>query len=449
MKTSCAPKLQTDWLGLDDSETERWLARKSGQQLVELNYDWIGNWARPDQQPPQFDNPEWLTWLILAGRGSGKTRAGAEWVRLRVFGRWPVGAEPARRVALVGPTLGEVRSVMVEGVSGLLEVHPDYERPDFEPSLKRLVWPNGAMAQLFSAEEPDSLRGPQFDAAWLDEAAKWRYGLETWRMLQFGLRLGECPRQVVTTTPKPGPLLRELMSGRTTCVTRARTQDNAEYLSAPFLDAIVSRYAGTRLGRQELDAEILEDNPHALWQRDQIDRCRISKLPELYRVVVAVDPPATNTPGTSACGIVCAGVDGTGRAVVLDDATLDRARPLEWAREAVRLYDKYEADRLVAEVNQGGDMVETILRQIEASLPVRKVRATRGKHVRAEPVAALYEQGRVSHLGTLPELEDVLCTYDPADGADGEGQDRLDALVWALTDLMLTGEAGAPRIRSI
>ena len=239
------------------------------------------------------------------------------------------------------------------------------------------------------------------------------------------------------------------MSVRTTCVTRARTYDNADNLSAPFLEAIISQYEGTRLGRQELDAEILEDNPHALWQRDQIDRCRIDKLPQLRRVVVAVDPPATSNTGSSACGIVCAGIDFSGRGIVLEDATLERARPLEWAREAIRLYEKYEADRLVAEVNQGGEMVETVFRQIESSIPVRKVRATRGKHVRAEPVAALYEQGRVSHLGALPQLEDAMCVFDPASQAAAEGLDRLDALVWALTDLMLSGEAGAPRVRAI
>lgn len=449
MKTECVLRSPIDWLGLGDSATEELLALESGGALRERYHDWLGNWARTDQKPPEIDDPSWLVWLILAGRGSGKTRAGAEWIRLRVFGRWPKDAEPARRIALVGPTLGETRSVMVEGVSGLLAIHPDCERPAFEPSLKRLVWPNGAVAQLFSAEEPDSLRGPQFDTAWCDEAAKWRYGLDTWRMLQFGMRLGECPRQVVTTTPRPGPLLKELMSARTTRVTRARTSDNADNLSVPFLEAIVSQYEGTRLGRQELDAEILEDNPHALWQREHIDRCRIGKAPELRRVVVAVDPPATSNPGTSACGIVCAGIDLTGRGIVLEDATLDRARPLEWAREAIRLYEKYEADRLVAEVNQGGEMVEAVLRQIESSIPVRKVRATRGKSVRAEPVAALYEQGRVSHLGSVPQLEDVLCTYDPAGSADGEGLDRLDALVWALTDLMLTGEVGEPRVRTV
>ena len=405
MKTGCALRSRTDWLDLDEDETEKNLVEETGLPLLQRFHDWIGNWARADQCPPQFSDPQWLVWLILAGRGSGKTRAGAEWVRMRVFGRWPEGAEPARRIALVGPTLGEARSVMVEGVSGLLSIHPDYERPDFEPSLRRLIWPNGAVAQLFSAEEPDSLRGPQFDTAWCDEAAKWRYGLETWRMLQFGMRLGACPRQVVTTTPRPGPLLKELMSARTTCVTRARTQDNADFLSVPFLDAIVAQYEGTRLGRQELDAEILEDNPHAFWQRDQIDRCRVDKTPELRRVVVAIDPPATSAPGSSSCGIVCAGLDSTGRGIVLEDATLDQARPLEWAREAIRLYEKHEADRLVAEVNQGGEMVETVLRQIEASIPVRKVRATRGKQVRAEPVAALYEQGRVSHLGALPQLK--------------------------------------------
>lgn len=410
--------------------------------LPYLNKHWWTH-GRADQLAPES---AWTTWLLMGGRGAGKTRAGAEWVRARVLGLWPDHEPKARRIALVGPTLHDVRSVMVEGVSGLLAVHADHERPVFEPSLRRLIWPNGAIAQMFSAEEPDSLRGPAFDAAWADEAGAWKYGLETWQMLQFGLRMGLHPRQVVTTTPRPCPLLKDLLAAPGTVRSTAPTRANAHHLSASFLAHITARYQGTRLGRQELEGEMLADNPRALWQRAMIDQARVEAAPALARVVVAIDPPASAKSSSSACGLVCAGVNAAGHGFVLEDATLERARPLEWAHEAIRLYERHTADRLVAEVNQGGDMVETVLRQVNAQIPLTKVRATRGKHLRAEPVAALYEQGRVSHVGPMASLEERMCSTEPGAMAGANDMDRLDALVWALTDLMLTREAGEPRV---
>ncbi len=434
---------------MDALETpeERYNALKYSRNisLPYLNNHWWLN-GREDQLAPEGD---WLTWLFLGGRGAGKTRAGAEWLRARVMGIWPDGEAPARRIALVGPTLHDVRTVMVEGDSGLLRVFPDHERPEFQPSLRRLIWPNGAVAQMFSAEEPDSLRGPAFDSAWLDEAGAWKHGLETWQMLQFGMRIGDRPRQVMTTTPRSCPLLKDVMAAPTTTISTAATRANAEHLSPAFLAAVTQRYGGTRLGRQELEGELLVDNPRALWQRDMIDRARVHLVPDLARVVVAVDPPAGAKDGNSACGLVCAGVDRSGQGFVLEDATLDRARPLEWASAAIALFERHNADRLVAEVNQGGDMVETVLRQVDAALPLTRVRATRGKYLRAEPVAALYEQGRVSHVGAFGPLEDRMCLTEPGAMAGAADMDRLDALVWALTDLMLTGEGGVPRVRRL
>ncbi|MCP5083177.1 MAG: DNA-packaging protein [Alphaproteobacteria bacterium] len=445
MKTSFARKLRN---ALDAYKTpeERfeWLKTFDISYVRYFNKHWWTH-ARPDQLPPDSN---WLVWLLMGGRGAGKTRTGAEWVRARVLGHWPDDEAPARRIALVGPTLHDVRATMVEGVSGLLGVHRDHERPRFEPSLRRLTWPNGAVAQMFSAEEPDSLRGPAFDAAWADEGGAWKYGLETWQMLQFGMRMGDHPRQVMTTTPRSCPLLKDVMAAPGTVTTKAPTRANADHLSAAFLEAVIRRYGGTRLGRQELEGELLEDNPRALWQRGMIDRARVDKRPQgLARVVVAIDPPASAAAASSACGVVCAGVNAAGHGFVLEDATLERARPLEWANAAIRLYERYNADRLVAEVNQGGDMVEAVLRQVNAALPLTKVRATRGKHLRAEPVAALYEQGRVSHVGIMGLLEDRMCLTEPGAMAGAGDMDRLDALVWALTDLMLTGQAGVPRVR--
>lgn len=400
--------------------------------------------ARPDQRPPPGD---WSVWLVMGGRGAGKTRTGAEWVRGLVFGREAGGGPPAGRIALVGETYADVRDVMVEGVSGLLAVHPPGERPVWTPSRRRLEWPNGAVAHAYSAEDPEGLRGPQFDAAWADEIAKWRYADATFDMLQFGLRLGARPRQVVTTTPRPVPVLRRLMGAGSTAVTRARTADNAENLAAGFLERLTGVYGGTRLGRQELDGELIEDRPDALWTRAEIEAVRIPGRPALSRIVVAVDPPASARRTSDACGIVAAGLDGDGRVVVIADESCRGARPETWARRAVDLFHRLEADRIVAEVNQGGDMVAAVLRQVDPAVPVATVRATRGKWVRAEPVAALYARGRVRHAGHFPELEDEMADFGTDGLSGGRSPDRLDALVWAVTALMFSG--AEPRIRSL
>ena len=398
--------------------------------------------ARDDQWPPDGD---WLTWLIMGGRGSGKTRAGAEWVRGVALGRPPFADKPVERIALVGETFADVREVMIEGPSGILTVHGRERRPEWLPTRRLLVWKNGATAQAFSSEDPEALRGPQFGAAWGDELAKWRHAEATWDMLQFGLRLGTRPRQVVTTTPRPVPLLRRLLAADGTVVSRARTADNAQYLAIGFLERIAAKYAGTRLGRQELDGELIEDRSDALWRRGDIEKTRVAKAPDMRRVVVAVDPPASQRSGR--CGIVAAGRGQDGYFYVLADATLAEARPGEWAARAVAVYRRFEADALVAEVNQGGDMVAAVVREVDAAVPVKEVRATRGKYLRAEPVAALYEQGRVRHAGAFPELEDEMCDLG-ADGlAGGRSPDRVDALVWALTALMEEGTT--PRVRGM
>ena len=399
-------------------------ATRTDADLEALRREWriVG---RPNQQPPVSD---WRTWLVLAGRGFGKTRTGAEWVRTQVeqHGR--------QRVAIVGATAADARDVMVEGESGILAVAPPGNRPEYEPSKRRLRWPNGAMATTYSADEPDRLRGPQHDAAWCDELAAWRYP-EAWDMLQLGLRLGTDPRAVVTTTPKPTRILRDLIAAPGTVVTTGSTFDNAGNLPEAFLAQVRRQYEGTRLGRQELYAELLEDTPGALWTRAMIDDHRVRHAPTFRRVVVAVDPAVTSGEDADMTGIVACGLGEDGHAYVIGDYTL-RASPDAWAREAARRYRDLGADRLVAEANNGGDLVETVMRTVDANIAYRSVRASRGKLARAEPVAALYEQGRVHHVGVYPDLEDQMATYT-ADAA--KSPDRLDALVWALTDLMLGG----------
>jgi len=426
--------------------TADWLAGLTAAQMTALGHDW-SFWAREDQWVPDGD---WTVWLLIGGRGSGKTRAGAEWVRGMALGKPPFATSPTGRIALVGETYADVRDVMVEGVSGLLSIHPRDERPDWQPSRRRLVWPNGAVAQIFSAEDPEGLRGPQFEAAWADELGKWRYAEATWDMLQFALRLGERPRQVVTTTPRPIPLLKRLIEDEKSAVSRAATRENIANLAPGFLERIVGRYEGTRLGRQELDGEMIEDREDALWQRTMLDALRVAKAPPLGRIVVAIDPPASSKAGADACGLVVAGtgLSGDDLAYVLHDASAQGLRPAEWAAKAVALYRRFDADTLVAEVNQGGEMVAQVIREVDPSVPIISVRATRGKWLRAEPVAALYERGRVRHVGALPELEDELCDFGPGGLSTGRSPDRLDALVWALTALML-GERGAPRVRSL
>jgi phage terminase large subunit-like protein len=413
---------------LPEAERETRIAELERQGALDVCYDWT-LWARPSQLPPERD---WRIWLLLAGRGFGKTRSGAEFVREEV--RRGAG----KRVALVAPTAADARDVMVEGESGLLAISPAKERPLYEPSKRRLTWPNGAIATLFSADEPERLRGPQFDLAWCDELAAWRYPM-AWDMLMMGLRLGDNPRVVATTTPKPVPLIRALLATPDCAVTRGSTKDNADNLAPAFLKAILAQYEGTRLGRQEIEAELLEDVPGALWTRESIERARVTAAPALRRVVVAIDPAASSAEGADETGIVVAGLGEDGHGYVLDDRS-GRLRPHDWAARAIAAFHAHRADRIVAEVNNGGEMVEATLRMLDISVPYKPVHASRGKMLRAEPVAALYEQGRVHHLGAFPALEDQMCVF--AGAAGGTSPDRLDALVWALTELMVERQSG-------
>lgn len=396
-------------------------------------------WAMPHQLPPKGD---WRTWVILGGRGAGKTRAGAEWVRGIVEGDTPHSHGQSRRVALVGDTFDQVKEVMVFGESGLMSISPPDRRPAWIAGRRMLVWPNGAEARLYSAQDPNMLRGPQFDAAWVDELAKWRYGQETWDMLQFCLRIGENPRVCVTTTPQNVSVLTDLLALPTTVRTHATTFDNAANLADGFLEHMRTRFGGTRMGRQELEGELLTDVPGAFWTLQEFDRHMISDIPKLDRIVVAVDPPAKGKSTSDECGIIVAGVVmpemvQDWRAYVLEDATVSAASPHEWASAAIEAMQRYGADRLVAEVNQGGDMVESILRTIDPNVSYKAVHATDAKSARAEPIAALYEQGRVFHKKGLDRLQDQMCLMTSA-GFKGQGSpDRVDALVWALHDLMI------------
>ncbi|OYW54693.1 MAG: ATP-binding protein [Rhodobacterales bacterium 32-66-7] len=418
-----------------------------------LSLPWLFEfWALPHQLPPRG---AWKTWVIMGGRGAGKTRAGAEWVRAEVEGAGPADPGRSRRVALVGETRDQVREVMVMGESGILACSPPDRRPEWQATRQQLVWPNGAVAQVFSAHEPESLRGPQFDAAWADELAKWKKGAETWDQLQFALRLGKSPRTVVTTTPRNVGVLKAILKNPSTVITHAPTEANRAHLADSFLAEVEARYGGTRLGRQELEGVLLEDAEGALWTTAMLEAARVEAPPEVNRVVVAVDPPVTATKRSDACGIVVVGADTRGdprtwRAVVLEDASVKGASPEGWARAALAAMERHGADRLVAEVNQGGDLVEQMVRMIDPLVPYRAVHATRSKMLRAEPVAALYEQGRVAHVRGLGLLEDEMCRMT-AQGWQGQGSpDRLDALVWALTDLLIAPAGVArPSVRSL
>jgi phage terminase large subunit-like protein len=418
-------------------------------EAMRLQYQW-SFWARPQQLLPRLtSSTSWLTWLILAGRGFGKTRTGAEWVTDLVQN------QKYRRIALVAEDAGDARDVMVEGESGILACSPPWFKPIYEPSKKRITWPNGARATIFSAEDPETLRGPQHDAAWLDELCKWRYQQETWDQLQFGLRLGRRPVQCITTTPRPTKLLKEIIARKSTLITKGHTYDNLDNLSPTFREAIVSRYENTRLGRQELNAEILDDNPNALFSETLIEQARINLKalpPDLQRTVVAVDPPVTGTDKSDECGIVVASRDipNTNHChfYVHHDGTVQGRSPEKWAAAAVSLYYKHQANAIVAEVNQGGDMVESVIKNVDPTVKVIKVRASKGKWLRAEPVAGLYEQGRVHHVGVHSKLEDQMCDFDPSGTIEGRSPDRLDALVWAITELS-NRMLSEPRIRNL
>jgi len=410
---------------LSNADRAEVFAALTAPQALSLLTDWRGFNARPDQIAPEGD---WDIWLALAGRGWGKTRTGAEWVREQV-------KAGSRRIALVAETQKDLEEVMINGESGLLAVCPKDERPSVRYKPVRLTFPSGAIALGYNATEPNQLRGPQFDAAWCDELAKWRYARQTWDMLQFGLRLGDHPRVMVTTTPMPIELIKSLLAGKEgrVAVTRGRTVDNASNLAAPFLAKIKDRYEGTRLGRQELDGEVLGDMPGALWSMATFDAYRLRDAPPCSRIVVAVDPAVTNEDHSDEHGIIVAGLDGS-RGIVLEDASR-QGSPSEWARTAVALYRQYGADGIVVEVNQGGDMVAHTLRTVAPDVNIIEVRATRGKHIRAEPIAALYEQGKIAHVGAFPHLEQQMTQMTTA-GYKGDGSpDRVDALVWAFTEL--------------
>lgn len=411
-------------------------AKLSERDAHTFDYDWRA-WGRETQHPPQGD---WRYWLILAGRGFGKTRSGAEWVRAQV-------AAGRRRLALVGPTAADVRDVMIEGESGLLSVCPPAVRPTYQASRRRLVWPNGALAFLYSAQEPERLRGPQHEAAWADELAAWTYLQDTWDQLQFGLRLGPDPRCVITTTPRPVPLVRQLVEDPACVVTRGSTYENRANVSAAFIERIVRRYEGTRLGRQELHAELLFDAPGALWSLETLAACRVPHAPDLQRVVVAVDPSGSSgADDGDQQGIVVAGLGVDGLGYVLADYSC-RLSPRGWGRRAVEAFDTFAADRIVAEKNYGVEMVRFTLQAVRDAVPVVLVNASRGKMLRAEPVSALYEQGRIRHLAPDPANNPLLALEEEmrqatSAGYVGEGSpNRLDALVWALTDLLLGDHA--------
>lgn len=415
-------------MALPEAEREEALSKLTPQMRAALKYNWEF-WARPNQLEPKGD---WTSWLILAGRGFGKTRCGAEWVRQKAFDF------PGCRIALVAETAADARKVMVEGESGILNISPPSFKPEYSPANRQLTWPNGSIAFTYNATQPDQLRGPQHHFAWSDEIAKWDYLQESWDQLQFGLRLGVDPRQVITTTPRPLPLIRKMLVDETVHVTRGRTYDNASNLAAPFLKQVEESYGGSRLGRQELEGEVLEDIPGALWSRDSIDKSRRPEAPkDLIRIVVAVDPAVTSNEGSDETGIVVVAYakdpEGAQHGYILHDGSL-KGQPQEWAKRAVDLFHKYDADKIVAESNQGGDMVETVIKAVDRNVPVTLVRATRGKRVRAEPVATLYEQGRIHHVGRFDKLEDQMCLFSSETGRSvGESPDRVDALVWGVT----------------
>jgi phage terminase large subunit-like protein len=399
------------------------LKRKERRQLLYRWRDWM---ARPNQLAPQGD---WAVWVILAGRGFGKTRSGAEWVRELVeSGRF-------KRIALVAETAADARNVMIEGESGILAISPPHFRPIYEPSKGQLRWPNGAIATTYSGDEPDQLRGPQHDAAWADEPAKWRYPQQAWDNLQLGLRLGPDPRIVATTTPRPIPWLVNLLKDPMTVQTRGSTYDNEFNLPPNYIQRVRAKYEGTRLGRQEVYAEVLEDVPGALWSRELVEASRRSCVPcQLVRIVVAIDPAVTAGEEADETGIIVAGLGEDGRGYLLQDCS-GRLSPAGWAQQAVHAYHHYGADRIVGETNNGGDLIEQVLRTVDPNVAYKSVHASRGKYLRAEPIAALYEQRRIHHVGLFGELEDQMCSFVP--GVCKSSTDRLDAAVWAFIELFL------------
>lgn len=413
------------------------IAELTNNELASLRY-LFEFWALPHQCPPMGD---WRTWVILGGRGAGKTRAGAEWVRGIVEGPTPLSEGQGRRICMIGETIDQAREVMVFGESGLLNICPPDRKPKWHASRRVLEWPNGALAYVMSAHEPDALRGHQFDFAWADELAKWKKGQDAWDMLQFGLRLGTAPQACVTTTPRNVPVLRDLLDRDSCLHSHATTHANRRNLASGFLTEIDARYGRTRLGKQEIEGLLLDEAEGALWSTAQLARLTLEVPPVVTRVVVAVDPSVSKSDTADACGIIVAGANLNGpiqewRAVVLEDCTLEGASSTEWARAAVAALHRHGADRLVAEVNQGGDLVNTVIQSVAPGTPFTPLHAKVDKVRRAEPIAALYEQGRVFHMKGLTELEAQMCLMTHH-GFDGKGSpDRVDALVWALHELL-------------
>jgi phage terminase large subunit-like protein len=441
-----AASLAEQMAELPQAELDAIMAEMSDDDAFKLVYDWP-TWARPNQMPPtDADRARdgllpWFVWLLLGGRGMGKTRTGAEtiinWVEEASYG------EPIR-IALVGQTSADVRDVMLQGESGILTLSPPWNVPTYLASSRRVQWPNGSYAILFSGDAPDQLRGPQFHKAWVDELAKFQYPQETWDNLEFGLRLGEKPQVVVTTTPRPIPIVKQMLEDPQVHVTRGSSYENISHLAPSFIQRVIRKYEGTRVGRQELHAEVLLDMPGALWNYDMIEGCRVARIPEMKRIVVAIDPAVTAHEDSDETGIIVAGKGIDGHGYVLRDLS-GRWTTDEWASMAVKAYFDYGADRIIAEVNNGGDLVETVLRAFNRNVPYKAVHASRGKYRRAEPVSALYERGMVHHHGQFAQMEDQMTTFNPEEAITPTERrrtkqlspDRMDAMVWAFTELML------------
>lgn len=407
-------------------------------ELFQLSFEWP-LWARREQLAPEGD---WTVWMLMAGRGFGKTRSGAEWVRSLIE------AGTHSRIALIGATSADARDVMVEGESGLLAISPPWNKPLYEPSKRRLTWPGGQIATLYSAEEPERLRGPQHDAAWADEVAAWARP-ETWDQLMFGLRLGPRPQVVATTTPKPTQLIRDIIRRPDCVVTRGRTSDNRQNLAPAFINTVIKKYEGTRIGRQELEGELLEDVPGALWSNEMIEMTRVPTPPcEFSRIVVGIDPAVSHHEESDETGIVVVG-KGTGdyrdHVFVLDDrsgrypAAATNPSDRSWPQIAIAAYREWQADRLVAEKNNGGDLVSAAVIQTDRNVPVTVVWASRGKAKRAEPVAMLWEQKRAHMVGLHHVLEDEMTQFQP-DDPTASSPNRMDAMVWAVTELVVGDE---------
>jgi phage terminase large subunit-like protein len=416
---------------LPASERKAHLASLTDAQALELLWDWRF-WARPKQLPPLGD---WATWIIRAGRGFGKTRSGGGWVHERAM------EYPGRWMALIARNSADARDYMIEGPGGILKNTRPRDRPIFEVSKRRVTWPNGSWGTIYTDEDPDQIRGFSGDTAWLDEFAKYKHPEDVWSNLEFGMREASTdqPRKIITTTPRPLLVLKRIEQASDTTVVVGSSYENRSNLDPKWFANTLERYRGTRLGRQEIEAEILDDVPGALWSRRSLDdnRKRIADVPPLVRVKVAIDPSITSGESSAETGISVGGIAANKHGFLLEDASL-RGSPDEWARRAIAMYRKYEADGIVAEANQGGEMVERVIRAVDPNVPVKLVRATRGKYIRAEPVSSLYEQGRISHVGTFPELEDQMIAFTPESAADrrpGESPDRVDSVVWLWTDL--------------